>query len=83
MYVVITYDADPEERKNIRSIIGPQLHWIQYSVYAGELTKIVAEDLFRKLSKQIKAAKISFWIFDRPPQVRQIGTQDDRESIFL
>ena len=83
MYVVITYDADPKERENIRAIVKTQLHWIQYSVYAGELTRTATEDLFRRLKKDVSTARISFWIFDRPPEVRQIGKQKDRESIFL
>jgi CRISPR-associated endonuclease Cas2 len=83
MYVVITYDADIEERKNIRSVVKGQLHWIQYSTYAGELTRTATEDLFINLKKSVKKARISFWIFDRPPEVRQIGSQKDKESIFL
>lgn len=83
MYVVVTYDADPEERKSIRSIVSTQLHWIQESVYSGELTRTEADDLFRKLSTRIKDARISFWLFDRSPEVKQIGTQTDKESIFL
>lgn len=83
MYLVVTYDANLEERKNIRSIVKPHLHWIQESVYSGELTRTEAEDLFRKLRGKIKNAKISFWLFDRPPEIRQIGTQVDKESIFL
>ena len=83
MYVVITYDADTKERENIRTIVKTQLHWIQHSVYAGELTRTATEDMFRRLKKDVSTARISFWIFDRPPEVRQIGNQKDRESIFL
>lgn len=61
----------------------PQLHWVQYSVFAGELTKTAAEDLFRRLGTDVKNARVTFWLFDRVPDVRQIGAQQDRESIFL
>ncbi|MEM0073114.1 MAG: CRISPR-associated endonuclease Cas2 [Thermoplasmatales archaeon] len=83
MYVVVTYDADSEERENIRTIVKKQLHWVQHSVYAGELTRSATEDLFRKLKSSVREARVSFWVFDRPPDIRQIGTQKDRESIFL
>ncbi|MGQ0535629.1 MAG: CRISPR-associated endonuclease Cas2 [Methanobacteriota archaeon] len=61
----------------------PQLHWLQNSVFAGELTKTAAEDLYRRLEENTKSARVTFWMFDRVPEVRQIGAQEDRESIFL
>ncbi len=83
MYVVVVYDANPHERENIRSILMPRLHWIQSSVFAGELTRVAAKDLHDSLVKQTIDAKITCWIFDRKPETFQIGVQDDRESIFL
>ncbi len=61
----------------------PQLHWVQFSVFAGELTRTAAEDLFEGLKAVVKNARVTFWLFDRPPEVRHLGTQEDRESIFL
>jgi CRISPR/Cas system-associated endoribonuclease Cas2 len=83
MYIVVVYDADPIERENIRAVLMPRLHWIQASVFAGELTKVAAEDLYRSLEQSVKNARVAFWLFDRPPDVRQIGAQEDRESVFL
>ena len=83
MYVVVVYDSDPVERANIRAVLMPSLHWIQNSVFAGELTRVAAEDLFDRLKAAAEHARIKFWMFDRPPEARELGTQDDRESIFL
>lgn len=61
----------------------PQLHWIQYSVFAGELTRTAAEDLFQRISARVQNARVTFWLFDRVPEIRNIGAQEDRESVFL
>ena len=61
----------------------PKLHWIQNSVFAGELTRTAADDLFDTLKEQVKDARVVFWLFDRAPELRRLGAQDDRESVFL
>jgi CRISPR/Cas system-associated endoribonuclease Cas2 len=61
----------------------PRLHWIQASVFAGELTKTAADDLFQNLESVAKAARVMYWVFDRPPQTKFIGAQEDQESFFL
>lgn len=61
----------------------PKLHWIQNSVFAGELTQVAAKDLKETLSKSIEESKVMFWLFDKKPEVFHIGVQDDSESIFL
>lgn len=83
MYVVVVYDADDVERKWIRDVLKPQLHWIQQSVFAGGLTKTAAEDLFDQLQETVNEARVTFWMFDRKPDTRHIGEQEDEESIFL
>jgi CRISPR-associated protein Cas2 len=83
MYVVVVYDADAAERENLRSILMPRLHWIQNSVFAGEMTRRAAEYLIRAIEAQVHRARVTFWLFDRRPKTHRMGTQDDRESIFL
>jgi CRISPR-associated endonuclease Cas2 len=83
MYVVVVYDADPTERAGIRTFLMPHLHWIQNSVFAGELTQTAALDLYEALRSFAKLARITFWLFDRRPETWHIGTQDDEETIFL
>lgn len=61
----------------------PHLHWIQNSVFAGELTQVAAKDLYESLKGKVDKAKITFWLFDKKPRVYQIGEQDDHESIFI
>jgi CRISPR/Cas system-associated endoribonuclease Cas2 len=60
-----------------------QIHWIQQSVFAGEVTKTAAEDLFDRLEQVVEDARVTFWMFERKPETRHIGEQDDEESIFL
>lgn len=83
MYVVVVYDADDVERKIIRRALKPRLHWIQNSVFAGELTMTAAEDLFDELGNIVDRARINFWLFERKPETRRIGDQDDEESMFV
>lgn len=83
MYVIVVYDADDVERKWIRDVLQTQLHWIQQSVFAGELTKTAAEDLFDQLEEVANEARVTFWMLDRKPDTRHIGEQQDEESIFL
>lgn len=83
MYAVVVYDADDLERERIRGILQTQLHWIQQSVFAGELTKTTAEDLSSQLEETVDEARVTFWLFDRKPDTRHIGQQEDEESIFL
>ncbi len=61
----------------------PQLHWVQNSVFAGELTRTAARDLHDSLKEKIETAKITLWLFDRKPEIYNLGEQDDQESIFL
>jgi len=83
MYVVVVYDADDEERERIRGSLQTQLHWIQQSVFAGEVTKTTAEDIFSELQALVDDARVTFWMFDRKPDTRHVGEQEDEESIFL
>lgn len=83
MYVVVVYDAAPGERKKIRRKLKTQLHWIQNSVYAGEMTKTAAVDLYDALEDEVEGARVTFWMFDRKPDTRLIGGQDDEESMFV
>lgn len=61
----------------------PKLHWIQNSVFAGELTRVAARDLHDTLVKEITDSSITFWLFDKKPDTFFIGNQDDGESIFF
>ncbi len=40
MYVIVTYDISDEQRLNkVRKILRKYLHWVQNSVFEGEITK--------------------------------------------
>ena len=83
MYVVVVYDSGPEERENIRALLMRHLHWIQNSVFAGEMTRTAAIDLYEAVKSTAKEARITFWLFDRKPTTFYVGEQEDRESIFI
>ncbi len=61
----------------------PKLHWIQNSVFAGEINQVAAKDLQKSLTDFVRDSKVTFWLFDKKPETFQIGSQDDGESIFL
>ena len=61
----------------------PRLHWIQNSVFAGEINQVAAKDLQTSLTSFVQESKVTFWLFDKKPEVFLIGAQDDGESIFM
>ncbi len=83
MYVIVAYDSDPEERKNIRSIVIPHLSWIQNSVFAGEMTRVAALELYDALKEKVVDARITMWLIDRKPETFLIGGQEDMESSII
>jgi len=61
----------------------PHLNWVQNSVFAGELTRVVALELYDALKDRISDARVTMWLIDRKPEVFHIGAQEDMESIFV
>lgn len=80
---MVAYDADTIERPTIRSILNTQLHWIQNSVFAGEMTRTAAKDLRDHLQEHIESARITMWVYDRQPERWLLGHQEDEESMFV
>lgn len=61
----------------------PHLNWVQNSVFAGELTRVAALELYDALKEKAVGARITMWLVDRKPETFHIGAQEDMESMFL
>lgn len=79
----MVYDAGTFERPEIRSVLKTELHWIQQSVFAGELTRTAANDLRHRLEDRIDEARVTMWLCDRQPERWLLGHQEDEESMFV
>lgn len=83
MYVVVTYDADPDEQQRLRRVLSKQLDRVQNSVFAGRLRRIETDTLCKALEAAVEAASVQVWIFTHEPEIRLIGSQRDQESRFV
>lgn len=83
MYVIVVYDAGPEEQTLLRAILVKQLHRIQNSVFAGEMTNVEIDRLHNSLANIVVEARVHIWRCDRPPHMHDLGRQEDKESPFI
>lgn len=83
MYVIVAYDAPPEIQGVLRTFLFKQLHRVQNSVFAGELTRIESDALVRRLDDLAGEARIQIWISHHLPIIHHVGAQQDAESSFL
>lgn len=83
MYVVVTYDANPDEQQRLRRVLSKQLDRVQNSVFAGRLRRIETDTLCKALEGAVEEASVQVWVFSHEPEIRLIGSQPDRESRFV
>ena len=63
MYVLIVYDIGEKRVNKILKICRQYLDWVQNSVFEGEMTKAVFEELKIKLNKAINKEEDSIRIY--------------------
>jgi len=63
MYVILVYDVDEKRVNKILKLCRRYLHWIQNSVFEGELSEAQIEELKCKALKIIDKATDSIIIF--------------------
>jgi len=63
MYVLIVYDIGEKRVNKILKICRQYLDWVQNSVFEGEMTKAVFEELKIKLNKTINKEEDSIRIY--------------------
>ncbi len=63
MYYICVYDAEEKRINKIHKILRKYLHWVQNSVFEGELSESQLEKLKLEISKVIKSDKDSIIIY--------------------
>ncbi len=64
MYFLVVYDIEVKRVGKVHKFLKKYMHWIQNSVFEGELTPAKLEKLKSGLKKIIKKDKDSVIIFD-------------------
>ena len=83
MYVIVTYDLPIVERGASYQLLNQRLNHLQNSVFAGELTRQEAQELFHDLKDIMTDGSCLVWIFDRRVDPILIGQQEDLEDNFF
>jgi CRISPR-associated protein Cas2 len=63
MYVIITYDVAVERTDGVRAMLRQYLNWVQNSVFEGQLTEGVLEEVSLKLKDLIDEEKDSVIVY--------------------
>ncbi len=63
MYVIVVYDVNVARINTIRKFLRQYLHWVQNSVFEGELTPAELEKIIFEIQKIIKDDEDSVRIY--------------------
>lgn len=68
MYVVLTYDVEQARVQKVCQYLRQYLHWVQNSVFEGELTEGQYGEMIEGLRRLIRSEVDSVYIFHWPAQ---------------
>ena len=54
MYVVLVYDFDEERVQRINKLLKGYLIWVQNSVFEGEITNSLYDEMVKRMAKLMK-----------------------------
>lgn len=87
MFCIIVYDINIKKVTKVNKILRKYLHWVQNSVFEGEITESSLAEIKIELSKIIEEDKDSIIIFtfDRPKWIRReiIGLEKGNASNII
>ncbi|MEM4396315.1 MAG: CRISPR-associated endonuclease Cas2 [Candidatus Woesearchaeota archaeon] len=63
MYIIVTYDVSIENLSKVNNLLRQYLHWVQNSVFEGEISESNLQELEKKLQEVINLEKESVLIF--------------------
>lgn len=63
MYIILVYDIGEKRVQKIHKLLKRYLHWVQNSVFEGELTKGRLESMKLELKRKMKADEDSIIIY--------------------
>ncbi len=74
MYVIAVYDVEAHRTQKMLKLCRRYLHWIQNSVFEGEITEVKLKELIYK-SKEIMDLETDSFIIFRNPQANWLEKQ--------
>jgi len=87
MYVIVAYDVEVQRIDGVRSMLRRYLNWVQNSVFEGELTVGILEEISLNLRDLIDEERDSVIIYTisnpRWLQKRMIGVEKSEVSQIL
>lgn len=87
MYVILVYDLGEKRVGKMLKLCRKYLHWIQNSVFEGEISEVKLKELLQKANGIIDKTEDSIILFKHPSQIYMdkevIGTEKNNIDIFL
>jgi CRISPR-associated protein Cas2 len=87
MYVIVVYDVEEKRVANVCKFLRQYLHWVQNSVFEGELTEGKLKEVQIGLKKRIKADKDSILFYklqmSRDIEKEVMGTEKAMADVII
>lgn len=87
MYVIVVYDVEEKRVANVCKFLRQYLHWVQNSVFEGELTEGKLQEVQIGLKKRIKADKDSILFYklrtSRDIEKEAMGIEKAMPDVFI
>jgi CRISPR-associated protein Cas2 len=87
MYVIIVYDVEEKRVAKVCKFLRQYLHWVQNSVFEGELTEGKLKEVQIGLKKRIKADKDSILFYklqtEKAFDKEIMGVEKSAPDVFL
>lgn len=87
MYVILVYDFGEKRVGKMLKLCRKYLHWIQNSVFEGEISEVKLKELIQKANVFMDKTEDSIILFKHPSQIvmekEVIGDERSSTDIFL
>lgn len=87
MYVILVYDMGEKRVGKMLKLCRRYLHWIQNSVFEGEITEVKLRELLHKAKELMQPAEDSVIVFssreERWLEKQIIGREKNNLDVFL
>lgn len=87
MYVILVYDFKEKRVGKMLKLCRKYLHWIQNSVFEGEISEVKLKELLQKANRLMEKTEDSIILFKHPSVVYMdkevIGQERSSTDIFL
>lgn len=87
MYVILVYDLGEKRVGKMLKLCRKYLHWIQNSVFEGEISEVKLKELLQKANGIIDKTEDSIILFKHPSHIYMdkevIGKEKNNLDIFL